>query len=91
MFKNKWVKILVTVVVVALIMFVMVAIDVVSRAKSAYLKGEKFYAEENYKDALMWYETVVDLFQPPKNKWVKKAESKIPECKQLLEKSLATD
>ena len=91
MFKNKWVKILITVVAVGLIMLGMVWMDVVSRAKSAYLKGEKAYAEENYKDALMWYETVIDLFQPPKSKWVRKAEAKIPECKQLLGKSLATN
>lgn len=99
--------------------------EVVSRAKKAYLEGEKYYAwskdpaakktffdgelaakkidQETYarlmedsdiKNAYVWYETVTDLFQPPRSEWVLKAEERLKEVKPLRDawmKSIGVD
>jgi hypothetical protein len=88
--------------------------EVVSRAKKAYLEGEKYYGwyknpadkkafydgelaakridqdsytrlmeDSDIKNAYVWYETVTDLFQPPRSEWVLKAEDRIKEVKPI--------
>ena len=88
--------------------------EVVSRAKKAYLEGEKYYGwyhnpadkktyfdselaakridkdtydrlmeDSDIKNAYVWYETVTDLFQPPRSQWVIKAEDRLKEVKPL--------
>jgi hypothetical protein len=88
--------------------------EVVSRAKKAYLEGEKYYGwyknpadkktfydaelaakrvdqdtyarlmeDSDIKNAYVWYETVTDLFQPPRSEWVLKAEERLKEVKPL--------
>ncbi len=81
MFKRvlKWIAIG---IVVFLIMMIMIYFDVVSRAKECFKKGEKAYLQKDYHNALMWYETTIDLFRPPESKWVKKARQRIGEIKQ---------
>ncbi len=95
--------------------------ELVSRAKKAYLEGEKYYAwmkepakkkayfdaelsakkinQEEYqrlmedsdlKNAFVWYETVLDLFQPPRSEWVIKSEERMKEIKPLYHAWLRT-
>jgi hypothetical protein len=99
--------------------------EVVSRAKKAYLEGEKYYGwyknpadkktfydaelaakrvdqdtyarlmeDSDIKNAYVWYETVTDLFQPPRSEWVLKAEERLKEVKPLRDawmKSIGVD
>jgi len=86
--------------------------ELVSRAKKAYLEGEKYYSwmshpeekkayyaaelaagrlkqeqvdllmeDSDLKNAFVWYETVIELFQPPKSEWVLKSEERMKEIK----------
>jgi hypothetical protein len=86
--------------------------ELVSRAKTAYLEGEKYYSwmshpeekkkyfagelaagrlkqeqvdllldDSDLKNAYVWYETVIELFQPPKSEWVLKSEERMKEIK----------
>lgn len=86
--------------------------ELVSRAKEAYLEGEKYYSwmqdpakkkayfetevaagrlnqdqaellleDSDLKNAFVWYETVLELFQPPKSQWVVKSEERMKEIK----------
>ena len=97
-----------------IIAYGMARYEVVSRAKKAYLEGEKYYGwyknpadkkafydpelaakrvdqdtytrlmeDSDIKNAYVWYETVTDLFQPPKSEWVLKAEERLKEVKPL--------
>lgn len=83
-----------------------------SRAKEAFLEGERHYAwiqdpaakkayydaelaagrinadqhqllleDNDLKNAFVWYETVLELFQPPRSVWVEKAEARMKEVK----------
>ena len=99
--------------------------EVVSRAKKAYLEGEKYYGwyknpadkktfydaelaakridqdtyarlmeDSDIKNAYVWYETVTDLFQPPRSQWVNKAEERLKEVKPIRDawmKSIGVD
>jgi hypothetical protein len=99
--------------------------EVVSRAKKAYLEGEKYYdwyhnpdhkkayydgelaakhidqdsynrlmQDSDIKNAYVWYDTVVELFQPPRSVWVEKSEDRLKEVKPLRDawlKSLGID
>ena len=106
--------ILATILATLAIAYGMARYEVVSRAKRAYLEGEKYYSwyknpaekkkffdgelaakkisEDAYKRlmedsdikmAYVWYETVTDLFQPPRSQWVIKAEERLKEVKPL--------
>jgi len=44
--------------------------------------------ESSIKNAYMWYKTVVDLFQPPKSKYVKLSEDKMRKALKLWKKEL---
>ena len=101
-----------TVLITLAIAWGMARYELVSRAKRAYLEGEKYYAwmsdqpakkkhfdaelaagkikQEQYellmedsdlKNAFVWYETVIELFQPPKSEWVVKSEERMKEVK----------
>jgi hypothetical protein len=99
--------------------------EVVSRAKKAYLEGEKYYdwyhnpdhkkaffdaelaakridqdtytrlmEDSDIKNAYVWYDTVTDLFQPPRSEWVIKSEDRLKEVKPLRDawlKSMGID
>ena len=117
----------ITAVIVATltIAYGMARYEVVSRAKKAYLEGEKYYGwsknpaakkafydaelaakrvdkdsydrlmeDSDIKNAYVWYETVTDLFQPPRSQWVLKAEERLKEVKPLRDawmKSIGID
>jgi hypothetical protein len=57
----------------------MVCIDVVLRARHAYLEGEK---AQRPQDAYAWYESAATLFVPPESKWSRMARAKMPEAKE---------
>jgi len=67
----RWLWVIIIIVCVVAIMTGIVYLDVVLRARSAYLKAEKARAEGNYRDAEMWYDTAIELHSPPESKWVK--------------------
>ncbi len=56
------------------------------------LEGEykRRIEESAIKNALVWYETVVNLFSPPRTRWVKEAEKKIPQCRAEWKAELRT-
>lgn len=101
-----------TILVTLMIAWGMARYELVSRAKGAYLEGEKYYSwmqepakkkayfdaelqakkisQEQYellmedsdlKNAFVWYETVLELFQPPRSQWVLKSEERMKEVK----------
>jgi hypothetical protein len=94
------------------IAWLMARVELVHRAKQAYLEGEKYYRwishpeekkayfdaqlaagkikQEQYellmedndlKNAFVWYQTVLELFQPPRSEWVLKSEERMREVK----------
>ncbi len=64
---------------VAAALYGVVALDVVWRARHAYLEGEK---AANPRDAYAWYESAAHLFTPPESKWSKAARQKMPIVKE---------
>jgi hypothetical protein len=101
-----------TILVTLAIAWGMARYELVSRAKKAYLEGEKYYSwmshpeekkayfaaelaagrlkqeqvdllmeDSDLKNAYVWYETVIELFQPPKSEWVLKSEERMKEIK----------
>jgi hypothetical protein len=42
---------------------------------------ERRMEDSDLKNAVMWYETAVDLFQPPRSPWVEKSELRLKELK----------
>lgn len=139
--KKKIIRIALTVLAIYLVMLFFIYIDVVLRARSAYLQGEKYWswhqnpkqkeqvlekekqaklvkleekkkknkvseeeyveekdfilgefdwkmAESSIKNAYMWYKTTVDLFQPPRSKYVKMSQSKMKQALELWKKEL---
>lgn len=49
---------------------------------------ERKLQESSIKYAYIWYKTAVELFSPPRSKWVKLAEKKMPIAKDLWKKEL---
>lgn len=101
-----------TILITLAIAWGMARIELVSRAKKAYLEGEKYYSwmshpeekkkffdtelaagrikqdqyellmeDSDLKNAFVWYETVLELFQPPRSEWVVKSEERMKEVK----------
>lgn len=101
-----------TILVTLAVAWGMARYELVSRAKHAYLEGEKHYAwmqapdqkkahldaelaakrinqdqyqilleDSDLKNAFVWYETVLELFQPPRSQWVVKSEERMKEVK----------
>lgn len=75
-------------------------------AKKAHFEGQlkagtinqedfdRLMDDSDLKNAYVWYETAVDLFQPPRSKWVKLSEARLAELKPKREawlKSLGID
>jgi hypothetical protein len=123
--QRDWFFITAVILVTAAIAFGMARYELVSRAKKAYLEGEKYYGwmhdpaskkafydgelaanrvtkdqydllmqDSDLKNAYVWYETVIELFQPPRSEWVEKAEDRMKEVKpqyQAWLKSLGID
>lgn len=110
--QTDWFFTVAVVVITGLIAFGMARYELVSRAKKAYLEGEKYYSwmqepakkkaffdgelaakrvsqdqyellmeDSDLKNAYVWYDTVVELFQPPRSEWVLKAEDRLKEVK----------
>lgn len=55
---------------------------------------ERLMEDSDLKNAVIWYETAVDLFQPPRSQWVLKAEARLKELKpkeRAWQKSLGLD
>lgn len=70
------------------LMYLMIYIDVILRARHAYQEAEKAWTVGNYKDATTWYQTTIELFSPPESKWVKISRAKLPEAKARWRKQL---
>jgi len=63
----------------AAVVYGMVCIDVILRAKHAYLEGEK---AASAKDAYAWYESAATQFTPPESRWTRLAREKMPIAKE---------
>ncbi len=63
----------------ALAIYAIVCVDVVLRARQAYLEGEK---ASSPKEAYAWYESAATLFVPPESKWSRLAREKMPLAKE---------
>ncbi len=61
------------------IVYGLVCLDVVMRAKQAYLEGEK---AANPREAFAWYETAATQFTPPESVWSRRARAKMPLAKE---------
>lgn len=104
--------VLATVLVTLAVAWGMARHELVSRARNAYLQGEKYYSwyqdpakkktyydaelaakrinpdqyqllmeDNDLKNAYVWYDTVLELFQPPRSVWVLKSEARMKEVK----------
>jgi len=58
--------------------YAMVCVDVVLRARQAYLEGEH---ASNAGAAYAWYESAATLFTPPESRWSRLARAKMPQAK----------
>lgn len=55
---------------------------------------ERLMEDSDLKNAVIWYETAVDLFQPPRSQWVLRSEARLKELKpkeRAWQKSLGLD
>jgi len=64
---------------VAAAVYGIVCVDVVLRARHAYLEGEK---AANPREAYAWYESAATLFTPPESRWSKAAREKLADAKE---------
>lgn len=65
-------------------MYAMANFELWRRARAAYLRGEKYFAEGQIRKALWEYQEVQEFYQPPRWSWVDKAERREWECRALL-------
>ncbi len=70
------------------LVYLLIYLDVVLRARHSFQEAEKAWSQGNYKDATTWYQTTVELFSPPESKWVKLSKTKLPEAKARWKKQL---
>ncbi len=62
----------------AFLFYSVVCLDVILRARDAYLKGEQAATPQM---AFVWYETAATLFTPPESKWSRLSREKMPIAK----------
>jgi hypothetical protein len=77
-FKKKWARTAIVVVLTIIVMYIMIYVDVWFRAKDSYMKAEKAAKENDWKMAYTWYQTAVEQFSPPNSKWVIMSKEKMP-------------
>jgi hypothetical protein len=70
---------LLTGVVIVLLLYAIVCLDVVLRARHAYLEGEHAPSAQL---AYAWYESASTLFTPPESRWSRLAREKMPIAKE---------
>ena len=58
------------------------------RVKLERFRADEAAAESSLKYAYHWYKTAVELFSPPRSRWVRLSESKMAEAKELWKKEL---
>ena len=85
---NSWLKKAIWIAAIFSGVFVIVALDVVFRARHAFLEGEKCWAAGDYKTAYSWYESAATLFTPPDSPWAKRARQKLPDAKERWKANL---
>ncbi|HAM38207.1 MAG TPA: hypothetical protein DCP53_02240 [Elusimicrobia bacterium] len=78
MFKQKWARTALLVVITVIVMYIMIYVDVWFRAKHSYFEAEKATEKNDWKMAYVWYQTAVEQFSPPNSKWVKMSKEKMP-------------
>jgi hypothetical protein len=66
----------------------MSALEARERIEVARLARDEAVAESSLKLAYHWYKTAVELFSPPRSRWVRLSESKMAEAKELWKKEL---
>ena len=76
---NRWRVRLLWCVIGAAIVYGMVCVDVILRARYAYREGEK---AANPREAYAWYESAATLFTPPESRWSRLAREKMPAAKE---------
>jgi hypothetical protein len=83
-YKRPGVQTALLVVATLLIAFQMARMEVVRRAKNAYNRGEKNFAERKFREALWDYQEVQEFYYVPKSKWVDMAAKREWECRAYL-------
>ncbi|MBI4054906.1 MAG: hypothetical protein HY402_02095 [Elusimicrobia bacterium] len=51
-------------------------------------RREEFLRESSIKYAYVWYQTAVELFSPPRSRWVELSRGKMPQTKELWKEEL---
>jgi hypothetical protein len=73
-----------TIVGTLLIAYGLINLEVVRRARAAYLRGEKKYTEQKYKEAMWDYQEVQEFYYLPRTHWVDLAQEKEWICRAYL-------
>lgn len=81
---NKVLRISSIVLGVIIVVFIMIWLETLHRAKEAFYEGEKEYKKKNYEMAVVWYGSTI-RFYTPGSKWVKKAKERIFEIGKMYE------
>ncbi|MEK7656465.1 MAG: hypothetical protein AAB412_01785 [Elusimicrobiota bacterium] len=58
------------------------------RVKLERFRADEAAAESSLKYAYHWHKTAVELFSPPRSRWVRLSESRMAEAKELWKKEL---
>lgn len=58
--------------------------EYVQRVEEADYDFQRQMEDNDIKYALVWYKTAVELFNPPRSRWVIQSEARIPDCKAQL-------
>jgi hypothetical protein len=67
-----------------LIAYGLANLEIVRRARAAYLRGEDEFAHQKYKEAMWDYQEVQEFYQPPHTSYVDKAQEKEWMCRAYL-------
>lgn len=66
----------------------MLEAEYLQRVKLERFRADEAAAESSLKYAYHWHKTAVELFSPPRSRWVRLSESRMAEAKELWKKEL---
>lgn len=83
-FKRDGFKTALVIIVTFLIAYGLANLEVLRRAREAYLRGEASFGEKKYKEAMWSYQEVQEFYYLPKSKWVDLSAEKEWICRAYL-------
>lgn len=82
--KNKTFRVAGAVLLSVSVIYGMALFELWRRARAAYQRGEAYFEKGDFRRAMWEYQEVQEFYQPPRWKWVERAEAREWECRAYL-------